>query len=202
MDRVLRYLLSNSNIAGSAAALLVIGLYLAGIIGTAWGWLALGAYVGAALPFAFIGTPAHMPEGLSTEDALSWLKSSAMPKLPPNAKAVLADILNRVADLMPRLKEMETQGMIEASSRAMLKQTITKLLPDAVENYLRLPATYAKTKTFEGGKSAQDLLQEQLELLQTHVHGLEENLLSSDVNSMLANGKFLQEKFKPGLLSQ
>jgi len=46
------------------------------------------------------------------------------------------------------------------------------------------------------GKNAQELLTEQLVMLQEHVHSLEENLLSADVNTMLANGRFLQEKFQ------
>jgi hypothetical protein len=200
MERVLRYLLSNGNITGSIAAILVIVLYLFGIIDRGWGWLAIGAYIGGTLPFSFREQPPHMPEGLSTKEALAWLKSSAMPKLPPNAKAILADIIERVDGLMPRLKEMEAQGLVETSNRAMLKHTLSRLLPDAVQAYLRLPAAYAKVKTLDNGKTAQQLLIDQLILLQKHIHALEENFLSSDVNAMLANGRFLQEKFQPGLL--
>jgi len=133
MDRVFRYLLSNGNMAGSCVALVVIAAYLFGLIGNGWWLLALGAYLGGWLPFAFKDQPDHMPEGLSTADALAWLKDAALPKLPPQAKPVLTDIINRVQDLMPRLKEMESQGLVEASSRALLKQTVTRLLPDAVE---------------------------------------------------------------------
>ncbi|MBI3228911.1 MAG: hypothetical protein HYZ45_01610, partial [Burkholderiales bacterium] len=108
-------------------------------------------------------------------------------------------ILNRVDALMPRLKEMEEQGSIEAPSRAMLKQTVTRLLPDAIETYLRLPAAYANMNKLSNGKTARDVLEEQLLLLNEHVITLEENLLSADVNSLLANGAFLQEKLQPGL---
>lgn len=196
MDRVFRHLLSNGNMAGSCAALAVIAAYLFGLIGNGWWLLALGAYLGGWLAFAFKDQPEHMPEGLSTADALAWLTDAALPKLPPQAKPVLTDIINRVQDLMPRLKEMESQGLVEASSRAMLKQTVTRLLPDAVEAYLRLPPTYARVAALGDGKNAQELLTEQLVMLQEHVHELEENLLSADVNTMLANGRFLQEKFQ------
>lgn len=199
MERVARYLFSNSNIFGSLAALLVVTAFLFGVIEIGWGWLALGAYIGGALPFFFREAPAHMPEGLSTGDSLEWLRQSVMPKLPANAKPVLADIIACVDGLMPQLKQMEMQGLVDASSRAMLKQTITRLLPDTVEDYLRLPTAYAKLKQLGDGKTAQDLLIEQLVLLQAHVHALEENLLSPNVNSMLANGRFLQEKFRSGL---
>ncbi|MBI1892035.1 MAG: hypothetical protein HYS18_15420 [Burkholderiales bacterium] len=199
MNSVQRFLLSNGNIAGSAAALAVTVSYLAGLIDQGWGLLAVGAYAAGFLPFAFVGKPVHMPEGLSTAEALEWLRTSAMPRLPQNARPILSDIIARVDGLMPRLKEMEEQGIVEASSRALLKQTVVRLLPDAVETYLRLPATYAKVKTLEDGKTPQQLLIDQLAMLQTHVHSLEDNLLSADINSMLANGKFLQEKFQQGI---
>ncbi len=196
MNRLSRFFLSTGNMVGSGAALLVIGLYLGNVIEHGWWMLALGAYAAGVLPGLFRDAPAHMPEGLSTADALQWLKESVMPRLPAASQVLLRDIITRVEGLMPRLKEMESQGLLESTNRAMLKQTVTRLLPDAVESYLRLPATYAKVATLANGKTAQALLNEQLGMLQTHVKGLEENLLMSDVNSMLANGRFLQEKFQ------
>jgi len=199
MDRIQRYVLSTGNIVGSAGALAVTVSYLIGFIDGGWGLLALGAYVAGVLPFAFKETPAHMPESISTMDALDWLRRSATPKLPPKAKDILGQIIESVDGLMPRLKEMEQQGLVEASNRAMLKHAITRLLPDVVEDYLRLPPTYAKIKVLDGGKTPQALLIEQLDMLNAHVHTIADNLMSSDINSMLANSKFLEEKFRPGI---
>ena len=198
MDRITRYLFSTANIAGTTAALSVLMLFLFGVIGSGWMLLTAGAYLAGALPFAFKEKPAHMPKGLSTADSLEWLRVYVMPQLPSNAKATLGDILSCVEGLMPRLKQMEQDGLVEATSRAMLKQTVTNLLPEAVENYLRLPPRYANHKTLENGKTAHELLLEQLELLQNHVHSLEDNIVSADVNSMLVNGRFLQDKFSQG----
>lgn len=203
MDRIvnslMRYFFSTSNVCGSTAALVVLLLYLFGVIDHGWILLTLGAYIAGALPFAFKAPPAHMPEGLSTTESLEWLRVYVMPKLPTQAKTTLGDIIGCVDGLMPRLKKMEQDGLVEASSRAMLKHTVTRLLPDAVEGYLRLPPAYANIKMLDGGKTAQELLSEQLNLLQKHVHSLEENIVSSDVNSMLANGRFLQDKFNSGI---
>ena len=200
MQRFWRYFLSTANIAGSGLALLPILAYLLNYIGSGWWLLSLGAYLGGSLPFALRDEVKHLPEGLSTLDALARLEHDMLPRLPPKAKPILADIINRVNGLMPRLKEMEQQGLVEASSRALLKQTVTRLLPDAVEAYLRLPPAYASLTHVENGKTAQDLLAEQLTMLQQHVISLEDNLLSNDVNTLLANGRFLQEKFQRNLL--
>lgn len=200
MSRLLRYLTSTSNLVGSAAALAVLGAYFAGFVEAYWWLLVVGAYAAGALPFAFREQPVHTPEGLSTQESLDWLKGSVMPRLPTRAGQVLADIIRRVEELMPRLKEMETQGVVEASNRNLLKQTVTRYLPDAVESFLKLPASYTRVATKAAqGKSAEDLLVEQLVMLQEHVTALEENVLTSDVNKLLANGRFLQEKFQKAI---
>ncbi|WP_338845488.1 hypothetical protein V8J88_17375 [Massilia sp. W12] len=195
-----RYLTSNSNLAGSAAALLVLILFFLGLIGNGWLLLTLGAYAGGALlPLAFTREPEvlHIADGLSTHEALEQLRKHMLPRLPLAPKQELQKILQTVDNLMPRLKEMEQQGAIEAQSRAMLKQTVTRLLPDAIETFLRLPKHY-QNKEVMPGKTAQQLLVEQLQMLGEHVHSLEENLLSPDVNDLLVNTRYLQEKLQTG----
>lgn len=201
MQALFRYLSSTGNLVGSSAALAVLVAYFTGFIHSGWGLLAAGAYCAGALPFAFRDPPEllHVDDGLSTSEALQQLKRKMLPKIPAHSGKVLAEIITRVEGLMPRLKEMEAQGTIEAASRAMLKQTVTRLLPDAIENYLRLPSKYAQSSQLSNGKTAQEILHEQLILLNEHVITLEENLLSADVNSLLANGQFLQEKLQPGI---
>jgi hypothetical protein len=192
-----RYLQSRANMFGSLAAMIVVVAQLLNFLGPNWWLLALGAYVAASLPFLF-GRESHdLPQQMHTAEALQLLRDELLPRLPTKPQQVLADILKTVDALMPRLKEMEAQGLVEASSRAMLKQTVTQLLPDAANTYLRLPREYANQVAIDGKKTAQDLLLDQLHMLQEHVHELEANLLSSDVNKLLANGRFLQDKLRP-----
>ena len=200
MQAIYRYLYSASNILGLAAALGVTLAFLAGVFSHFWGVFAVAGYASAALlAYAFKQEPKHIADGLPTSEALAQLRQYFMPKLPTNARKILGDILNRVDALMPRLKEMEEQGQIDAPSRAMLKQTVTRLLPDAIETYLRLPTAYANMNKLHNGKTAREVLEEQLVMLNEHVVSLEDNLLSADVNSLLANGQFLQEKLQPGI---
>ncbi len=200
MQALTRYLYSASNILGVSAALVVTVCFLLGVFNQFWGVFSVAAYAsGALLAYAFKQEPQHLADGLPTSEALAQLRQHFMPKLPSNARKILNEILTRVEALMPRLKEMEERGTIEAPSRAMLKQTVTRLLPDAIETYLRLPSAYANINKLPNGKTAREVLEEQLQMLNEHVLSLEENLLSSDVNSLLANGHFLQEKLQPGV---
>ncbi len=191
-----RYLQSRANMFGSIAAIIVVVAQLLNFLGSNWWLLALGAYVGASLPFLFGRQATRLPQQMHTAEALQLLREDLLPRLPPQPQQVLEDIINTVDALMPRLKEMEAQGLVEASSRAMLKQTVTHLLPDAANTYLRLPPEYANQVAIDGNKTAQDLLLDQLHMLQEHVNELEANLLSADVNKLLANGRFLQDKLR------
>ncbi len=200
MQALTRYLYSASNIFGLSAALGVTVCFLLGVFSHFWIPFSLAAYAsGALLAYAFKQQPQHIADGLPTSEALTQLRQHFMPKLPTNARKILGETLNRVDSLMPRLKEMEERGAIDAPSRAMLKQTVTRLLPDAIETYLRLPTAYANMNKLHNGKTAREVLEEQLLMLHEHVVSLEENLLSADVNSLLANGHFLQEKLQPGI---
>lgn len=194
MERVLQFLMSNRNLFGCAAASVMLALYLLGVLGSYWFGLTCLAYA-----IGFLATPApaaeHLPEGTSTKESLEWLRNKVLPCLPAESGKVLAQTLDIADELMPRLKEMDAAGAIQPENRALLKRTITRYLPDAVESYLKLPALYASSFKAAGGKTANQLLLEQLTLLHDHVAEIRDNVLSTEVDALLANSRFLQQKF-------
>ena len=194
MKRLSHFLLSSSNLAGCGSASIMLVLYLTGVVHSYWYILAALAYAGGAIAWV-PKAPEHLPEGLNTAETLAWLRARVLPKLPHEASQVLLSILTTADELMPRLKELERSGLVQTENRAMLKQTITKLLPGVVEAYLKLPPVYAKTTRVAGNKTATELLVEQLTLLQTHTVEIRDGLLANDVDTLLASGRFLQEKF-------
>lgn len=195
------YLLSNANLAGCGAAAAIVGLYLVGIIASFWFPLAIVAYgLGvAALWNQEPSVPKPLAEGLDTQAYLDWLREKVLPLLPPEAAGSLKRILDMATEIWPRIKEMQDQGLVQVENRTMLKQTLTKFLPDIAQNYLKLPSVYAKTHKVDG-KTPMLLLTEQMNLLEVHVTKIREGVYAHDVDALLANGKFLQEKFSPGLL--
>lgn len=197
MERLSRFLLSNGNLAGGIAAVGVVGLYLTGVIHHYWMALATVAYAGG---FVSMYRPSvqTLPDGVSTQESLDWLRDKVLPKLPSDAGAVLSSILGITSELMPRLKDMEAKGLVQTENRVMLKQTITRYLPDIVESYLKLPPVYARSAKVADNKTPNQLLVEQLTLLETHVAEIREGVLSKEVDGLLANGRFLQDKFSKG----
>lgn len=193
MKRHTQFLLSNGNLGGCGAAGVIVGLYLTGMIENYWPVLVALAY-GSGYLSLMRPAPKVLREGASTTQSLDWLRTMALPKLPTEAALVLTNILDVAEELMPRLKEMESQGLVQAQNRAMLKQTINRFLPDAVTGYLKLPAVYARNTKVEGQKTPTHLLVDQLNLIKAHVHEIRDGILSAEVNGLLTNGKFLQEK--------
>lgn len=193
MKRQTQFLMSNSNLAGCGAAALVVGLYLTGMIHHYWPVLAGLAY-GSGYMSMMRPAPKVLLEGASTTQSLEWLRTEALPKLPTEASRVLSNIVEVVDELMPRLKEMESLGLVHAKNRTMLKQTLNRFLPDAVTSYLKLPALYARNTKVDGHKTPTHVLVDQLNLINSHVLEIRDNMLSDEVNELLTNGKFLQEK--------
>ncbi|MEZ4633165.1 MAG: PspC domain-containing protein [Deinococcales bacterium] len=76
-----------------------------------------------------------------------------------------------------------------------MRQTALEYLPDAVDKYLALPVDFAKTKILRNGKTAEDTLLEQLELLENTVEQLMTSFYQEDASGLLIHGRFLQEKF-------
>lgn len=195
MARLMKFVLSNGNLAGAGAATLVVLLYLAGVVHAYWFGLAVLAY---GIGFLVVPQPKVaelLPEGTSTQESVAWLRTEVLPALPEEARRVLRQILDIVDELMPRLKEMEAVGAIQAQSRATLKMTVTRYLPDVVTGYLKLPPVYAASARVAEGKTPNQLLLEQLTLLQAHVEEIRSGVLSEDVDALLTNGRFLQQKF-------
>lgn len=198
MAKLTKFLLSNNNLAGVGAAALMVVAYLAGLIHAYWYVLALLAY-GLGVLLMPSRKAAELPQGTSTLESLAWLRSEVMPALPTEAAKMLGQILEVADSLMPRLKEMEAAGAIQADSRATLKQTVTRYLPDVVTGYLKLPTMYAASAKVADGKTANQLLLEQLTMLHEHVVEIRNGVYSEDVDALLTNGRFLQQKFAKGL---
>ncbi|QDQ27127.1 hypothetical protein FNU76_12565 [Chitinimonas arctica] len=196
----MKYLLSNANIGGALLALALLVAYLLGLLalpGWMLGLVTLAAYAAGALggyalsPGELTGLPAQ----LSSDEALIWLRENRLAKLPPDAQKPLQTILDKAAELLPRIKALEQAGDVDPASRVQLKQTLLRHLPQTIETYLRLPPVYARVATTANGKTPHQLLLEQLHLLADGMDGLQAEVFSGDLNQLLAHSQLLEQKF-------
>lgn len=198
VNPVKRFLLSTGNLVGCAAAALVAFLFILGIFKAFWVVIALGGY-GLGVAAFWKPQPKAFEEGKDTAYYLNWLRVVGLPKLPSEAAARLSRILEVVEEVWPRLKEMQTQGLVQYASREEIKQVLTAFLPELIQNYIRFPVAYARTHKVDG-KPMDQLLDEQLEMLETHVQSIRENVYAQDVEALKNNGRVLKEMLDPSMM--
>jgi hypothetical protein len=79
----------------------------------------------------------------------------------------------------------------------LVRQTASEYLPRTVEAYLSLPVETAEGVFPAGTRTAREELREQLDLLDTKLDEIAQDLQRQDLDRLLANRRFLEARFKP-----
>jgi len=194
--RILLYLYSTRNIVASAAALLGPALLFLGVIRE--GWLLITAALYAAGYFA---TPAPqvldpvLTQSLSFDALLERfdrLVKQARAQLPPAMAGRLDSIRRSIQEVLPRLAESRAFD----DNLYTVRETIARYLPETLANYIALPPMFRVTRVLKDGKTARDLLMDQLTVLDDQMKEVVGNLARGDADALLANGQFLEAKFR------
>jgi hypothetical protein len=200
MRRLQLFFYGNGNLAGLALALLGPVLLFAGVIGAGWGWITLGLYVAGLL----LGW-ALQPAGASFERALQqhWsaedirerideLVQKARPMLTPEMQKHLDSVRGSVHEVLPSLAEA---GPVFNDGLFTVRETVLEYLPATLSHYAALPPLFRVTQPVQDGKTARQLLTEQLALLAGQMQQVVAHVAASDAQALLANGRFLKQKF-------
>ena len=193
--RALLYLYSTRNIVACCAALVGPALLFLGIISQ--GWLLITAALYAAGYFA---TPAPhvldagLAQSLSFEDLVERLDrivQNAKSHLQPAMIGHLESIRGSITEVLPRLADA---GGFD-DNLYTVRETVLRYLPETLANYVALPPAFRATRVLKTGKTARDLLTEQLTILDDKLKEVVDNVTRGDAEALLANGKFLEAKF-------
>jgi hypothetical protein len=196
-DAALRWFYGLPNLVGIVLALGGLALYLAGAIGT----ILVPAIVAGLYLLGAIATP--RPRGLGTVSAGSGLDAGALrraldridaeskKRLPDDLAAKVDAIRQTILDLLPKL----TASTIDRRDLFAVERTVSDYLPRTLDNYLTLPRAYANTHVIENGKTAQQMLGDQLDLIEEKMQEISEAVARDDVTKLLAQGRFLEERF-------
>jgi hypothetical protein len=189
------YVYSNRNIAGSILALGAVGAYLVGLIHEFWFLIVAGSYGVGALAARDSGALQTQLSGqMSAQDAVTAvgkLAAESQKRLPPDIATLVGEIAVSVSTVLPRLA---ARNVVDATF-ADVRSTATTYLPDTLNAYLTVPAAYRNTATIRDGKTARQIVVEQLTILAAKMKEIEQNAIQDDAQSLLANGRFLKERF-------
>jgi hypothetical protein len=194
-----KYLYSRKNLVGLGLALVGLLLVVAHVILAPVWLIVVGLYlVGALL------TPrkpsVDLRAGFDPSDIRKTLDNQVRAvsgRVPPEVIAKLLSIRQIIVGILPR-----TGNLPPGSPELFLvERTATDYLPTALQSYLNLPRTYATLHPVQDGKTPRLVLLEQLALLEAKMNEVADDVHRYDADRLLANGRFLEERFGRSPLS-
>jgi hypothetical protein len=194
-----RYARSTKNIVGMSLAVVGPGLALAGVIAPPIGLALIPALYAAGALAAPGEKKVELASGLDAGDvrkSLETIERRVHTKVPAEIEERVQRISTTILDTLPRANELGNGS----NALYVLVKTATDYLPSSLQAYLDLPRSYADQKVLSDGKTARALLCEQLDVLDAQMDEVADAVHRSDADKLLANGRFLAEKFGQGQL--
>ena len=112
-------------------------------------------------------------------------------RLPPELHAKVAEIRLEILELLPHTRSFP----VGSRDLFVLQRVATDYLPTSIESYLALPQNYATTGVLPGGKTALQVLSDQLDLLDGKMDEIGDTVRQQDSERLLVHGRFLEEFF-------
>ncbi len=197
--QLLLFLYSNKNLAGSALALAGLGVHFIGLMGPLWLPIVAGLY---GIGYLSVPNKRDYDLTLGSELRAQEIGTKLSEFIERISNQVEPDVLERVkhirdsiATLLPRLLQQESVG---DKSLYTVRQTAVEYLPATIGNYVRLPVAFRRLHAVRDGKTAKQILLEQLDLLDQKMKEIVASVAENDTQALLVNGRFLEEKFGKG----
>jgi len=113
-------------------------------------------------------------------------------RVPRPIELRVREIATTITDVLPRA------AVLGPASRDLyiLQRTADDYLPTALQTYLNLP----RGAMVAGGKTADQVLSEQLDVLAARIHEVKDAIQRKDSEALVAHGRFLDAKFGRGAL--
>jgi hypothetical protein len=187
------YLYSTKNLVGSALGLVGLGLFFTGVVTTLWPVVVVGLYLAGALL-----TPSNktydLHSGWDAGDVRKALQNEMRTvngRVPPEVIAKVSNIQDTILNLLPRVENLPPGS----EDLFVVQRTALEYLPTALESFLNLPKAYATLHQVSDGKTPAQVLMDQLTLLESKMNEISDDIARNDSDKLLANGRFLAEKF-------
>jgi hypothetical protein len=195
--RLEAFLYSRRNIAGSLLALGGVALHFIGVLGGPW-WLPIvaGLYL---IGYLLVPPEQELSIQLGAADDANQVRDGLARLIRALRGKVADDLYAKVVSIQSSiLGTLEIEHSIADAADPnvyLIRQTALAYLPDAFSTYLRMPRAMAERRRIAGGRTPHDVLLEQLDLMDRRLADVADDMARHDSDKLLANGRFLAEKF-------
>ena len=197
----LLFLYSRPNVIGLICGLVGLGLYVFNVIDRFWYLIVMGLYLIGVLIASFLSPRnANVKRRLRQQQSIDEIKTELDTLVRDIRRKVPRPVLEKVESIRASIMSVLPQiAEIEGDYNAhVIRQTALEYLPETLENYLNLPPAMASLHPLKGGKTAKQILLEQLTLLDQEMQQLVIDVHEQDSQKMLIHGRFLESKFSKG----
>jgi hypothetical protein len=196
------FLYSRRNIVGSLLAVAGLALFFTGIIGgLTWLPIVAGLYaIGVLLVPGEPGLDLRLDAAgdlSAVQGGLDRLLSSVHGRVADDIYARISSIRGAILQI---LKAEDASIGAGDPNVYLIRQTALDYLPAALQAYLAVPRIYAERRAVAGGRTPHDVLLDQLTLMDNRMQQVLEDVLRHDSDKLLAQGRFIAEKFAPSAL--
>jgi len=197
MRRLESYLYSRRNIVGSLLALGGLGLHFVGIVaGPIWLPITAGMYaIGALLVPGERDLALRLGAAQDAEEIRDGLADLLRQLRGKVADDLYAKVVRIQSSILATLETEGSMGDAADPNVYLIRQTALSYLPDAFQTYLRMPRVMAERRAIAGGRTPHDVLLDQLDLMDRRLADVADDMARHDSDRLLANGRFLAEKF-------
>jgi hypothetical protein len=195
-ERLERFLLSRRSLVGSALAIVGLALHFVGLVtGPLWLPIVIGLYlIGVLLVPEERGLDLALDATADEEEIRRGLE-----RLVKSIRGKVAtDIqlrVERIRDSILVTLEAEQERVAGDLDAHLIRQTALDYLPTALSAYMALPRAYAERRPVAAGRTPHDVLLEQLDLMDDKMRETADAILAHDSEKLLANGRFLADRF-------
>jgi hypothetical protein len=190
---------SSKRILGFLLVLVGLMLFFGGHLAALWPVVVVGLYLSWVLRMPPTKT-IDPPSGFDPDDirqAIDHEINAVSGRVPPDILAKVQSIRQIILGILPRASALP----LGSPELFVVERTATEYLPTALEAYLNLPPAYATLHPVRDGKTPKQILMDQLTLLESKMNEVADDVHRNDADRLLANGRFLEERFGSSALS-
>jgi hypothetical protein len=149
---------------------------------------AAGAAAAGAAP---VGPPTA--QALPSQPAAAPPGAQAPAELPPEIAARAA----RVRDRAIALRSADGARYLGAEDQELIERTLSQYLPGCLATYQALPRSATSQPMEAGGKTADQLVADQLRLLEESLDRVAQRVFEAGAAQLVAQQRFLEERLRP-----